>query len=107
MIHNFCSSNAACYPSSHSHTIYTRDDFDKPGKMCEILALCGNSGSYSLHNFEECILTPFLNPTYIGGAPLSPLVCDESRCELGPDAPMSDIAVRILVGVRLTALHVR
>ena len=94
-------------PSSQSHTIYTGEDFDKPGKMCEILALCGNSGSYSLHNFEDFILTPFGNPTQIGGAPLSPLVCDESMCKLGTDAPMSAIVVRILVGVRLSALHVR
>ena len=80
-MHKFFSSNTAWYPSSQSHTIDMREMCDKPGNMYEILAFCGNCGIYSLHIFEDYMLTRFGNPTYIDGVPLSQLICCAFGCK--------------------------
>ena len=53
MILTVCLSNTDRNTSPHSRPVDTRELCNT---MCAILYFCGNCGSYSLHNFEDCML---------------------------------------------------
>ena len=52
------------------------------------------------------MISPFGNPTWIGGASFLPLVCGVSRCKYCMDDPVSDIAMYTFGEGRLIIFHV-